>query len=198
MRLIVFLASVAVTLPTGRAVAQLTASVVPPTPAAELTRSKALKAKVSVDYQNVRLGDVLKEFAAQADMGSDMLIMWAYGPGFPYAQKVTYACRNKPIEAALGELLGKAGGLGYVVVSKAGDKRDGWVLLTATGERGTERGPATPEEEKEAAARLSLAKKLIDTGKSDAAKPVLTIVAQRYANTKVAAEARELLAKLTK
>lgn len=168
------------------------------TPAAELTRTKALKAKVSVEYKDVRLGDVLKEFAAQADMRADMLILWAYGPGFPYSQKVTYSCRDKSVEAALDELFTKAGGLGYVVVSKAGDKRDGWVLLTTTGERGAPRPPATAEEEKLAAARLELAKKLIDGGKPASAKPLLTLLVQKYGNTKAAAEAQELLTKIGK
>lgn len=169
-----------------------------PTPAAEVTRTKALKAKVTVDYKEARLGDVLKEFAAQADMRSDMLVMWAYGPGFPHAQKVTYACKDKSIDAALDELLAKAGGLGYVVVSKDGDRRDGWVLLTTTGERGSERPPATEEEEKAAADRLDLAKKLIDGGKPDSAKPLLQLVAQKYSNSKAAAEAKLLLMKLEK
>lgn len=169
-----------------------------PTPAAELTLTKALKAKVSVDYKDTRLGDVLKEFAAQVDMRADVVVMWSYGPGFPHGQKVSYTCRDKPLAAALDELLAKAGGLGYVVVSHDGDRRDGWVLLTATGERGFDRGPATEEEEKAAAKQLELAKKLCDGGKPESARPLLTIITTKYANTKVAAEARDLLAKLGK
>lgn len=170
-----------------------------PTAAAERTLSKALKAKVGVEYTDARLGDVLKEFAAQADMRADVAVMWSYGPGFPFAQKVSYACKDKPLAAALDELLTKAGGgLGYVVLSKDGDRRDGWVLLTTAGERGYDRGPATEEEEKAAAKQLEGAKKLIDAGKPAAAKPLLTLVATKYANTKVAAEARELLEKLGK
>src|SRR5205814_1145442 len=72
-----------------------------PTPAAELTRTKALKAKVTADFKNVRLGDVLKEFAAQVDMRTDAQVLWSYGKDFPYAQKVTYACKDKPLEVAL-------------------------------------------------------------------------------------------------
>ncbi len=169
------------------------------TAAAELTRTKALKAKVSVAFTDARLGEVLKEFAAQADMRSDALVMWAYGPGFPYSQKVTYACKDKTIEAALDELLTKAGGgLGYVVVSKEGDKRDGWVLLNTTGERGTEFPPATAEEEAAATERLTLAKKLIDGSKPDSAKPVLALITKKYPNTKAAAEAKQLLEKIGK
>ncbi len=119
------------------AVSPVSAQDAKPTAAADLTRTKALKAKVSVEAKEGRLGDVLKEFAAQADMRADMLVLWTYGPGFPYSQKVTYACKDRPIDVALDELLTKAGGgLGYVIVSKDGDRHDGWVQLTATGERG--------------------------------------------------------------
>ena len=167
------------------------------TPAAELTLSKALKAKVSGDFTNVRLGDVLKDFADQADMKSDLLVLWAYGEGFPYAQKVTYRCKDKPLEAALDELFRKAGGLGYVVVSKEGDRRDGWVMLTTTGERGVATA-ATAAEEADAAAKLALAKKLLDAGKNDQAKTVLSFVVKRYPTAKAAGEAKQLLAKLEK
>jgi hypothetical protein len=167
------------------------------TPAAELTLSKALKAKVSGQFTDVRLGDVLKLWADQVDMKADLMILWAYGEGFPYAQKVTYRCDNKPLDAALDELFKKAGGLGYVVVSKEGDRRDGWVMLTTSGERGVEK-KATAAEEADAAAKLALAKKLLDAGKNDQAKTVLTFIARRYPTAKAAAEAKELLGKLEK
>ncbi|AMV22990.1 hypothetical protein VT84_01170 [Gemmata sp. SH-PL17] len=169
------------------------------TPAAEKTRTKSLKVKVSIDTKNGRLGDVLKEFAAQADMRSDMLVMWAYGTGFPYSQKVTYSCKDKPLEEALDELLTKAGGgLGYVIVSKEGDKHDGWVSLNTTGERGTAALTGAAADEAAAAERLALAKKLLDDKKPDDAKIVLTLITKKYANTKVAAEAKQLLMKLEK
>ncbi len=170
-----------------------------PTAAAELTRTKLLKVKVSIDAKGGRLGDVLKEFAAQVDMKAEVLILWQYGSDFPYAQKVTYACKDKPLDAALDELLTKAGGgLGYIVVSKEGDKRDGWVSLNTTGERGSELPDATAEEETAAADRLAIAKKLIDAGKPDSAKPVLTLVVTKYPTTKAAVEAKQLLEKIGK
>ena len=46
------------------------------TPAAERTRTKSLKAKVTVSFTEKRLGDVLKEFAAQVDMNADAQLMW--------------------------------------------------------------------------------------------------------------------------
>jgi hypothetical protein len=170
------------------------------TPAAELTRTKALKTKVSAIFTDARLGDVLKEFAAQVDMKSDLQLLWVYGPDFPFAKKVNYTCKDKPLEAALDELFKKNGGLGYIVVSKDGDKHDGWVLLTTTGERGVEKPEVklTEAEETDAADKLALAKKLIDGNKTDQAKTVLTFIMKKYPTAKVAAEAKELLAKLEK
>jgi hypothetical protein len=171
------------------------------TPAAEQTRNKALKAKMSVAFNNARLGDVLKEFAAQVDMRADEKLMWAYGPNFPFAQKVTYSCKDKPLDAALDELFTKLGGLGYYVVSKADDKRDGWVMVTTTGERGFEKPPlppATAEEEEDAASKLALVKKLIDAGKNDQAKTVIAIIVKKYPTAKATVEAKELLEKLQK
>jgi hypothetical protein len=181
------------------------ASAVPgqPTPAAEVTRTKALKAKMSVDFKDARLGDVLKEFAAQVDMRADVQLLWAYGKDFPYAQKVTYACKDKPLEVALDELFKKVGTLGYVVVSKDGDRRDGWVLLTTTGERGAEKGAepppkATEAEEADAVDKLGLAKKLVEVNKTEQAKTVLAFIIKRYPGAKATAEAKALLAKLEK
>jgi hypothetical protein len=171
------------------------------TPAAEQTRDKALKAKVAAEFTDARLGDVLKEFAAQADMSADAVVLWTYGPMFPSDKKVTFTCKSKPLDAALDELFTKVGGgLGYVVVSKDGDKHDGWVLLTTTGERGTAKPVpmATAEDEKEAADKLALAKRLIDGGKTDQAKTVLNFVVKRFPLAKAATEAKELLTKLDK
>jgi hypothetical protein len=173
------------------------------TPAAETTLSKALKAKMSVDFKDARLGDVLKEFAAQVDMRADLQLLWTYSKDFPFAQKVTYTCKDKPLEVALDELFKKNGGLGYIVVSKDGDRHDGWVLLTTTGERGVEKAPepapmATAQEEADATEKLALAKKLLDGGKNEQAKTVLAFIVKRYPLAKATVEAKELLAKLEK
>jgi hypothetical protein len=167
------------------------------TAAAEVTRTKLLKAKVTGTFTDVRLGDILKEFAAQVEMQTEQPVMWVYGTGFPFAQKVTFAAKDKPLDVVLDELLAKAGGgLGYVIVSKEDDKYDGWVRLTTTGERGTETPPPTADEEATAAERLALAKKLIDAGKPASAKPLLEILTKKYAATKAGMEAKELLAKI--
>ena len=170
------------------------------TAAAELTLTKALKVKLSMSVTGARLGDVLKELAAQADAKADLPLLWTYGPDFPFAQKVTYACKDKPIDVILDELFKKNGGLGYVVISKEGDKRDGWVLLTVNGERGLEKPEPklTDAEESEAADKLALAKKLIGANKTEQAKTVLAYITKKYPKAKVTAEAKELLAKLEK
>lgn len=169
---------------------------------AEITRTKLLKTKVSGSFQEMRLGDILKELADQVDMQGEQPVMWAYGPGFPFDRKVNFECKEKPLDTVLDQLLNKAGeGLGYVVVSREGDKYDGWVRLTTTGERGVERpgaGAATAEDEASAADKLTLAKKLINIGNPKAAKPVLEILVKNYANTKAGAEAKEILEKLEK
>jgi hypothetical protein len=166
---------------------------------AEVTRSKLLKTKVSGSYENARLGDILKDLGDQVDMQAEQPVLWAYGEGFPYQRKVTFSCKDKPLDVVLDQLLTKAGdGLGYLVVSKDGDKYDGWVRLTTTGERGTEKGAPTAEEETSAAEKLTLAKKLIKAGNARAAKPVLEILVKNYPKTKAGLEAKDLLENLDK
>jgi hypothetical protein len=167
--------------------------------AAKRTRTDLLKTKVSGDFQDVRLGDILKEFAAQVDMKAGEPVLWSYGPGFPFAKKTTFTAKDEPLEVALDRLFTKiGGGLGYVVVSKDGDKYDGWVRLTTNGERGMEPKPPTPEEEAAALERLVLAKKLIDAGKPASARPLLEILVKKYPGTKAGMEAKPLLEKLDK
>lgn len=173
--------------------------VVKDTPAAEFTRTKALKVKVTAEFTEVKLGEILKEFAHLAEEKTDEPLMLAYGDGFPFAKKVTLKVTNVTLEAAFDALFKKAGGtLGYVVVSKDGDKYDGWVRVTTTGERGVETPPPGAAEEAEAATKLGLAKKLLDANKPASAKPVLEIVARTYPGTKAGAEAKALLEKLSK
>ncbi len=169
------------------------------TAASELTRTKLLKAKVGGAFKETRLGDILKEFAAQVEMSTDHPVLWSYGPGFPFAKKVSYTAKDLPLETALDELLKQAGDeLGYIVVAKEGDKYDGWVRLTTTGERGMELPPPTAAEESTAVERFALAKKLIDAGKPESAKPLLRVLVKKYAATKAGIEAKALLEKLNK
>lgn len=169
-----------------------------PSPA-EITRAQLLKVKITASYEDARLSDIMKDFADQVAMKCEQPVMWAYGEGFPYQKKVAFSCKDKPLDAVLDQLLARAGdGLGYIVVSKDGDKYDGWVRLTTTGERGLEKGAPTPEDEASAAEKLTLAKKLINLGNAKAARPVLEILVKNYAKTRAGLEAKELLEKLDK
>src|SRR5437762_13385731 len=67
------------------------------TPAAEFTRTKLLKAKVTGSFTDARLGDILKEFAAQVEVKTDEPVMWAYGTGLPFDRKVTFAVKNESL-----------------------------------------------------------------------------------------------------
>jgi len=166
------------------------------TPAAELTRSRLLKVKVSGDFKPSRLGDILKEFAGQVEMQTEQPLFWSYAAGFPYSRKVTFSAKNLALHEALDQLFAGVEGAGFVVISREGDKHDGWVRLTTGGERGQEKPPPNARDEETAAENLALAKKLIAAGKSAAAKPVLEILVKRYGETKAGKEARELLEKI--
>lgn len=164
------------------------------TPAAAFTRNRALKVRVSVRFTEVPLGDVLKELAHLAEEQTARPLLWAYAPRFPYDRKVTFAAKDQPLDVVLDQLLTRAGGgLGYVVVSQEGDKYDGWVRLTTTGERGQARPPAGAEDEAAAAEKLDLARRLIESGQGAAARPVLELILRKYPNTRAAAAAKELL-----
>lgn len=173
------------------------------TEAANRTRTKLLKARMTAEFKNVPLRDVLKELAAQTDMTADRPVMWTYGTDIPAAKPVTYTCKDKPLDAVLDELL-RGPGLGYVVVSDAEDRRDGWVRITTGGERGYAKAkPPEPkaeatDDESVAAERLKFAKGLIEGGKAAQAKPVLLVITKKYPATKAAAQAKELLEKIDK
>jgi hypothetical protein len=177
------------------------------TPAAERTRTKLLKVKVTVEFKGVPLREAMKEFAAQVDMNEERPVMWTYADGVPSDQLITYTCSDKPLDKVLDEVF-KKHKLGYVVISADDHPRDGWVRITQGSERGFGKGPApetttTPppaddEDETKAAARLKAAKTLVDAGKPADAKAVLMLVVNKYPKTKAAAEAKELLEKLNK
>jgi hypothetical protein len=169
------------------------------TPAAERTRNKLLKVKVTLNVRDVSLREVLKEVAAQVEMQAEKPIMWSYAPDVAAGDKITYACNNKPVEQVLDEI-GKLTGIGYVVVSKDDHKHDGWIRITKGPERGygkypPDDPPEDPDEAK-AAMRLKVAKELLDMGKTADARAVLMLVIEKHPKTKAAAEAKALMEKL--
>ena len=167
-------------------------------PAAD-TRAKVLKAKVTVSFENVAVGEAMKTLSDQAGMAGAKLVKFTYAPEIDRTRKVTYAATDKPVDEVLNELFSNIG-LGYVVVSEEGGPRDGWLRITVGGERGFEKGadPDAMAAEKAAADRLDLAKSLLKDGKPERAKPLLTLVVKKHPGTKAAAEAAALLEKLDK
>lgn len=178
------------------------------TPAAERTRTKLLKARVTLTYKNTPLREVLKEVAAQVEGLAEKPVMWTYAPDVKAGQPVTYSCEAKMVEEVLDDL-GRLTGTGYIVVSKDDHKHDGWVRITKGTERGYGKYPddgsaATPNptiddpDEAKAAARLKAAKELLASGKEADARAVLKFVVDKHPKTKAAAEAKTLLEKLAK
>jgi hypothetical protein len=166
-------------------------------PLAEYTRSKLLKSKVGGAFKDVRLGDVLKELAAQVEMKCGQPVMWTYGVGFPFQKRVSITVKDLELNEALVLLFTEVGdGTGFVVVSNNGQNHDGWIRLTVGGERGKELPPPSQEEEAIARERLGLARKLLDSGMSASGKTLLRSLALKYARTKAGMEAIKLLKKL--
>jgi hypothetical protein len=207
MRGLTFAAALAVGLFAPVSTPSATAQTAAPkdTPAAERTRTKLLKAKITVNF-NGTLRDLLKELAGQAEMEHGKPVMWAYSDDIKASQIVAFESQNKPLDDVLDALFKKPG-LGYVVVSQDDDRRDGWVRVTVGDERGFAKGTVAPkvppateadEDEKLAASKLSTAKDLIAGGKAATAKPLLTLIVKKYPATKAGKEAKELLEKLDK
>lgn len=172
---------------------------------AEFTRERYLKVKVSADFKDVSLRDVLKEFAGQVQMDKEFNrpVMWTYADPALGDKKITYKCEEKELYKALEEVCDKLK-LGFFVVSQEEHPRDGWVKITAGKERGFGTLAGTPapkvedEDETKAAARLATAKDQIDKGRTATAKAVLSGIVEKFPKTKAAAEAKALLEKLDK
>src|SRR5205823_12218184 len=132
---------------------------------AEFTRDRYLKVKVSGDFKNVSLRDILKEFAGQVRMDPEFnhQVMWTYADAELGAKTITYACTDKPLDKALDELCTKLK-LGWFIIAQEDHPRDGWVRITAGSERGygslaDKPAPkAEDDDETKAAARLAVAK----------------------------------------
>ena len=175
------------------------------TPLAQRTRTVLLKVKVTVNFKDHVLREALKELADQVEMSVDRPVLWTYLPELVSGKKVTFSCKDKPLDEALGGMF-KGTTFGYVVIAQADDRRDGWIRITATGERGFSKEAvvvkpplsSVDEDEAIAADKLAFGKGLIEAGKNPQAKAVLTLLAKKYPATKAAAEAKELLEKLDK
>lgn len=194
------------------------------TPAAANTRARKLAAKVAVEFQDQFLKECFAEISKQLEDAGAGSLSVRYDVGVSMNQRLTYKAKDEALEKVLDGML-KKNGLGYVVVSKMGDRYDGWLLIKQGNERGYVAGdepkskaagkdgistksakapskstspPATDDEktEKAAAGKLELARSLLKDGKTDRAKQRLQEIIQQHPKTKAADEARKELDKL--
>jgi hypothetical protein len=173
------------------------------TPAAAQTRSKRLKARVTLEVQNESLRNVLTAFSDQIEDQRLGKLGFLFSSGASPIERVTVSIKDKPLTVALDELF-KAADLGYVVVSTAGEKSDGWLRITRGKERGYEAG-AEPKEsiadeadERAAGEKLEAAKKYLADNKPADAKVMIAYVLKKFPKTKAAVEAKELAEKIGK
>src|SRR5438270_8653309 len=107
------------------------------------TRAKKLAAKVTIDAKDQLLKEVFADVSKQLEDAGAGSLSVRYDLGVSMNQRVTFAATDVPLSEALDGLL-KKNGLGYVVISKPGDRYDGWLLI----KQGNERGYAAGEEPK--------------------------------------------------
>jgi hypothetical protein len=192
------------------------------TTAANYTRTKKLKGKVTVEAKNLPLKEILEDLSNQLQDLKLGPISAQYDTGISGNTRTSLSVKDVPAEEALDKLFGSLE-LGYVVVSKDKDRYDGWIKIVKGAARGYEPGmepkdaakpatdpkkpdpkpevkpdpkptePADADDEKAAAAKLEAAKKLIADEKGDDAKKLLKYVTKFYPKTKAAEEAKKLL-----
>lgn len=193
------------------------------TPAAAKTRATLLKHKVTVDFADTRMAEIVDELKSQV---KGLRIKLDNKGGVSNNRKLSFKATDKPLDEVLDEMFKKED-LGYIVISNDKDSQyDGGLLFKTGKERGYPAGtePATtkvddpktkpsdkpkvedpktkpPEDgdkaEKMAADTLKLAK-LFAQSKPERAIDYCKEVIKKYPTTKSAAEAKELLEKLQK
>ena len=101
------------------------------TPAAAATR-KLLKQKVSLNFKDARLADVVDELKEEV---KGLRVRLDTRGGVSQNQTITYAGKDVPLEEALDKMFAK-NGLGYVVISGKNNAYDGSILIKQGKERG--------------------------------------------------------------
>ena len=116
--------------------AELSAAEENDTPKAAATR-KLLKTKVSVEYKDTTLSDVIDDIKDQVkDKSKKVLgVRVDNKGGVSNNTKFTYKADDKPLEEVLDEMF-KKNDLGYIVVSQRGNAYDGTLLIVKGGARG--------------------------------------------------------------
>jgi type II secretory pathway component GspD/PulD (secretin) len=96
---------------------------------------KLLKTKITVEFKDEKLSDVVDELKEQVK-GLKFLIDTA--GGVSRNRTITYKAKDKTVEQVLDEMLKKPA-LGYIVISKKGNAYDGLVQIRNSDERGYEK-----------------------------------------------------------
>lgn len=106
------------------------------TPKAAATR-KLLKTKVTVDYKDTTLSDVIDDIKDQLkDKTKKVLgVRVDNKGGVSNNTKFTYKADDKPLDEVLDEMF-KKNDLGYIVVSQRGNAYDGTLLIVKGSARG--------------------------------------------------------------
>jgi hypothetical protein len=108
------------------------------TPSAKKTRER-LKQKISVDEKELGFSAMLDVIKSEMDKPFSYKI--DYNSGISNNSKVTYKCKDKPVEEVLNELADKYE-FGWYVVSNPKDRNDGFIMIRKSKdkERGYEAG----------------------------------------------------------
>ena len=101
------------------------------TPAAKKTR-ELLKSKVTVNFKDTRLEDVVDELKEQI---KGLRMQLDSKGGVSRNQTITYSGKDVTLEEALDKMFMK-NGLGYIIISKKNNAYDGSILIKQGKERG--------------------------------------------------------------
>src|SRR5439155_22031550 len=110
------------------------------TPAAAATRKK-LQAKISVDYKDVSLKEIMEDVKQKVNdaTGSELSIYMDNQGGVSNNSTLSYSARDKTVAEVLDGMF-KNNDLGYIVISKEyktyKGRYDGWLLIVKGKERG--------------------------------------------------------------
>lgn len=204
----------------------LRAESAPDTALAAKVRAEKLKVKITVEFKNEMLKDIFKEFSAQVEAKKLGVLAFAPDTGVSMNSRVTFSCKDKPLEDALDEMF-KPLDLGYYVVSKEKDRYDGWIKVNKSNDRGTMGGAdmkkedpkkvdpkkidpkkvdtkkkdepkKVTDEEKAPKDLLNRAQLKLDLKKTDDAKELLNEIVSKYPDSKAAVTAKAMLEKIGK
>lgn len=180
-----------------------------------------LDTKVTVDFKDEKLKDLVQELGKQADLSIRIIT----ASGVSNNMSFTYSAKDKPLREVLDEMF-KGKGVGYVIHRKqnATDRYEGYIDIVQGDQRGDEipkkeltKGaltkPKTPAKssgktekptkaddaeaaERTAAAKLRNAKRFIEDAAYADAREYLEEIIKKYPKTAVVDEAKELLEKI--